>query len=267
MNLTEFTEVKRVKAIIYGPPKSGKTVLVGKLAEAGYKLWWFDLESGISSLLNPEMLDPKARSNISVFKIPDTTALPIAYDAVRQVLRGGPKKFCFAHGVNNCPICTKQAGAKWSETIDLATFTDKDILVIDGLTQLADSAINKITLKDRQKDDEYKLTFNDFGNQGQHMKEVLSRIQAANTHICMIAHQIDAEKSDSKEKLVPVAGTRNFSLTAAKYFDEVIYMQVINKKHKAYSATTWSNTVITGSRSGVKLEDSDELSLLKVFQP
>jgi hypothetical protein len=265
LNLDDYKEVKRQKVLVYGPPKAGKTVAVGKLAEAGFTLHWFDLEGGVKSLLNPDMLKVEARKNIKIYNIPDNMALPIGYDAIRQLFRGGDKKFCYEHGVNNCPVCAKKPEAAWSDVINLAKFTDKDILVVDSLTQLSDSAINKLTLKDRQKDDEYKLTFNDFGNQGMYMKEILTKVQTANINICMISHQIDAEKSDSKEKIVPVAGTRNFSVTAAKYFDEVIYMQVMNKKHAVYSATTWSNTHITGGRSGVKLEEGEGKGLKDIF--
>ena len=267
MNLDDYHEVKRTKALVYGPPFSGKTTLVGQLANEGFKLWWFDTEAGIKTLLKEGILTPEGRKNISVFNIPDSMGVPVAYEAVRQVLRGGDKKFCYDHGVNACPICTKLPNARWSDTINLAKLGEKDIWVVDSLTTVADSAINKLTLKDRQKDPEYKLTFNDFGNQGMYMKDILSKVQTTNANICFIGHQIDAEKSDSKEKIVPIAGTRNYSLTVAKYWDEVIYMQVLNKKHSAYSSSTWSNTVVTGSRSGIELEKSPEVSLKSLFLP
>lgn len=265
MNLDEYTEVKRTKALIYGPPFAGKTTVVGQLANEGFKLWFLDFDSGVKTLLKPDVLTAEGRKNISVFNIPDSMGVPVAYEAFRQILRGGDKKFCYDHGINQCPVCTKLPAAKWSEVINIAKFGEKDILVADSLTTIADSAINKLTLKDRQKDPEYKLTFNDFGNQGMYMKEILSKVQTANINICLIGHQIDAEKSDSKEKIVPIAGTRNYSLTVAKYFDEVIYMQVLNKKHSAYSSSTWSNTHVTGSRNGIELEKSSEVSLKKLF--
>lgn len=268
MNLDDYStdEVNRTKVLVYGPPFAGKTTEVGKLAIAGYKLWWFDFDHGVKSLLREDMIPKEFRKNISVFNIPDSMGVPVAYEALRQVLRGGDKKFCFDHGVNMCPICSKTAGAKWSETINIAKFGPKDILVGDSLTTVADSALNKLTLKDRQKDPEYKLTFNDFGNQGMYMKEILSKIQTSNINVCLIGHQIDAEKSESKEKIVPIAGTRNYSLTVAKYFDSVVYMQVLNKQYKAYSSAAWSNTHVTGDRGGIELENTAGASLKDIFE-
>ena len=71
---------------------------------------------------------------------------------------------------------------------------------------------------------------------------------------------------DGKEKLVPVGGTSNFSRTVAKYFDDVVYCEVKNGTHRAASSTTYAHNILTGSRTGVKTEDSKEASLLKIFR-
>lgn len=265
MDLTDYDQAKRVKALIYGPPKVGKTALLAKLAEAGFTLWWFDMENGIKTLLNPEIMKLDARKQVKVFNIPDHRGYPIAIDVLREIFKGGKKKFCYLHGKNMCPICSKEAGGKWSDEIDLASFTDKDILVIDSWTQVANSAANKVTLKEWNKDPDYKMTFDDYRLQGMYQDEILTKIQVANIHIAVITHETDVEKSESKEKIVPNGGTRNFSKTMPKYFDEVIYLQVLNKKHSVYSSTTFSNTVLTGGRSGVKLEEGSSVSIVDVF--
>lgn len=38
MDLDSYDEVKRTKVLVYGPPKSGKTALVGGLAKEGFIL-------------------------------------------------------------------------------------------------------------------------------------------------------------------------------------------------------------------------------------
>jgi len=265
MDLDDYDQTKRVKALIYGPPKVGKTALLAALAEAGFTLWWFDFENGIKTLLNPEILKPQFRKNIKVFNIPDHRGYPIAIDVMRELFKGGKKKFCYLHGKNMCPLCAKEPGNKWSSEIDLGQFTDKDILVMDSWTQIANSSGNKVTLKEWTKDPDYKWQYDDYMAQGAYQTEILTKIQVANVHIAVITHETDVEKSENKEKLVPNGGTRNYSKTMAKYFDEVVYLQVLNKKHSVYSSTTFSNTVLTGGRSGIKLEDGASASIVDVF--
>lgn len=265
MDLDSYDEVKRTKVLVYGPPKSGKTALVGGLAKEGFILHWFDTEQGIKTLMQESIVPKEFRKNVKLYNIPDHRAYPIAIDALRGLYKGGPKRYCYSHGVHSCPICTKDTAAKWSDTIELSKFTDKDILVIDSWTQVSNSAANKVTLKSWQKDDEYKMTFDDFRMQGMYLDEVLSKLQVSNINTCVISHDVDVEKSETKEKIVPVGGSRNFSKTMAKYFDECIYIRVLNSKHSAYSSSTWDNVHLTGGRSGVKLEDGKDVSLKDVF--
>lgn len=267
MDLTEYNDVKRTKVLVYGPPKSGKTALVGKLAEQGFILHWFDFENGVKTLMNPDMLKPEFRKNVKLYNIPDHREYPIAVDVLRKLFRGGARKYCYAHGVDRCPVCSKTVGLKWSEEIDLSKFTDEDILVLDSWSQVASSVINKVTLKEYKKDDEYKPTWDDWRLQGSYLDEILSKIQVSNINVAVISHDIDVEKDEKKEKIVPVGGTRNFSSTMGKYFDEVVYILRQNKKHSAYSSTLWNNTHLTGGRSGLQLEASTELTLADMFRP
>lgn len=269
MDLSDYNESTCAKILVYGPPKSGKTALVGKLAEAGFKLHWCDLEQGIKTLLNPAILKPEFRKNINVVNIPDHRMYPVAIDTVKTILKGQEAKVCFAHGKVACPICAKDPAAKVS-TINLSTFTKQDILVIDSLSQLADSAMNKIVRKELAKPDgdEYKPTFNDYMAQGANLQQVLSLVQVLDLNICVISHEVDTEKDEKKEKINPQAGTRNFSKLVAKYFDAVIHCEVVNKAHRAFGSSTYAPNVTTGSRFGGNLDDlkGGELSLLPYFK-
>ncbi len=268
MNLDEYNQRTRSKVLVYGPPKSGKTALVGKLAEH-FTLHWLDLEQGIKTLLNPEMLKPEFRKNVNVVNIPDHKMYPVAIDTIREILKGRATKVCMKHGKANCPLCAKDADAKFS-VVDLSAFTDKDILVIDSLSQLSSSAMNKVILKELQKPDgaEYKCTFHDYATQGALLDQVLSMVQVLDLNICVISHEIESEMTDGKDKIVPLAGTRNFSKLSAKYFDAAVYCSIMNKQHRAFSDTTYAPNVLTGSRLPVSIDDSKgaDLSLLPLFK-
>ena len=268
MNLDDYNKNTRAKVLVYGPPKSGKTALVGKLA-ADFKLHWLDLENGVKTLLNPAMLDPKYRKNVNVINVPDHKLNPIAIDTVREVLRGGPKLICQAHGKVNCPLCAKVQGAATSK-INILEFTGDDLLVIDSLSQLSNSAMNKSVLKEISKPggEDYKATFHDYATQGALLDQVLSMVQVLDLNIVVISHEVESEMTDGKDKIVPMAGTRNFSKLAAKYFDAAVYCTIVNKQHRAYASTSYAPNVLTGSRLPVDLDDNkgESLSLLPLFK-
>lgn len=268
MNLNDFNQSTRTKVMVYGPPKSGKTALVGKLAADGFALHFFDLEGGIKTLLNPAILAPEFRKNINVITIPDHSMYPVAIDTIRDVFRGGLKKICQAHGKINCPICAKEG--KPITEIDLAKLGDNDIVVIDSLSQLSKSAMNRATLKERIKPDgeSYKPTYGDYAQQGNLLENILSLIQVIDLNVIVISHELESESLEGREKIVPVAGTRNQSLTVAKYFDSVIYCTVLNKQHRAFGSSTYSPTIVTGSRLPIDIDNGKEgaVSLLPLFK-
>jgi len=268
MNLDDYSKTTRTKVLVYGSPKSGKTALVGKLA-SDFTLHYFDLENGIKTLLNPAILSPEFRKNINVITIPDHKLYPVAIDTLREVFRGGLKSICAAHGKVNCPVCAKDTSAK-SSKIDLAKMGENDIVVIDSMSQLARSAMSRATLKEISKPggDEYKQTYADYAQQGALMEQVLSLIQVVDMNVVVISHELESESLEGREKIVPIAGTRNFSLTVAKYFDAVVYTTVVNKVHRAFGSSTYSPTIVTGSRLPIDIDNGKDgaISLLPLFK-
>jgi hypothetical protein len=263
MNLDDYVPAAYRKVLVYGPPKSGKTALVGKLAEIK-KLQWFDGEDGIKTLLNPDMLKPEFRKNVSVFRIPDTQHMPAFGDTLLKILKGGEMKICQAHGLVACPKCSKDGSPVNPVNVD--TFGPDDVLVIDSVSQLAASIMHRICAAQIQKgNDDYKPDWEDYRKQGFLLDRVFSILQAAPYHVVCISHEQLVEMEDGKKKIVPIGGTSNFSKTFAKYFDDVIYCDKVNGKHVAASSSTYSNNVITGSRSGKAIEKSPAAGLIQLF--
>ena len=258
MKLSTKQHSKTNRVLVYGEPKSGKTQLVGALS-SDFNLLYFDLENGYETLLK---LPSTAQERIELISIPDTKVYPIAIETMLKVISGNKVEICENHGKVACPICKKNNDP--ATQVCLNELNSDTIVVIDSLTQLSNSAMNHITKN--QVDELYKPEWSDYRNQGQLLDKILSQIQQAKYNVVCITHVTETEMEDGRKKLVPVAGTTSFSRNTAKYFDHVIYCELKNKKHNFASATTYSNQVLTGSRSDIELEKDAQPSLLQIFK-
>lgn len=256
--LTSLTETKTRRILLYGPPKSGKTFLAGGLAER-FNIIWFDLERGKDTLFQL----PKAwQERINVITVPDTKPAPIAAETMLKVFLGREVKICVAHGKVACPLC-KALGPEHHEVVDFSKLGPNDVVVVDSLTQFSISALNNIL---RNQPDDYKPEFDDWGNLKVVVDKLGTFIQAAPFNVVCISHEeIVKTVEKGKEKIVPVLGSSKSSRNSAKYFDDVIYCEIANGKHSYASSTTHKALVLTGSRTGFKMESSKEPKLLDLW--
>lgn len=245
MKFTDLPPDKGHHVIVFGPPKSGKTLLLGKLA-VKKKLHVFDMERGSTVF---RQLPRNYQENIDVFRLPDTRSLPIAIHTCMKTVRGGVFNICDTHGAIDCRVC-KDAEATFS-VFDSTSFGPDDITVYDSLTQFTNSGTSWIG---RNEGDDFKFGYDEWANLGRLMDRFLSEVQASPLNICCISHETETEMEDGSKKLVPTAGTSRFSRNTAKYFDEVIYTEVKNGKHVIGSSTLYSGCILSGSRSGAVLE-------------
>lgn len=254
MTETKVSPIKHI--LVYGPPKTGKTELVGNLAEK-LNLFWCDIEFGSDTLYK---LPREYQERITIVKIPDSKAFPMGYQTLVKMFTAGKGSVCVKHGAFNCPICKKE-GALVDE-FDFSKFGPEDVFVIDSWSQVVLSIIGIVT---KGKADDYKMERDDWLHVKQAVENLATMIQAAPFHIVVISHDEMVEQLDKTSKIVPVGGSRNTSRNFAKYFGEVINAGIVNKKHKFTSSTTATNNIITGSRSDTVLEKSDNPKLLTVF--
>lgn len=272
MKMDEVEVRKFLHINVFGPPKSGKTRLVGELAEHGFTIHLFDYESGSNTLFTS--VPKEFRKNINIYRVQDTKDIPLGIETAIKISKPGAHELCDLHGkvtglvsgkLIKCPLCSKNLAATYS-VFDNTKLSYKDIVAHDSSTQLTNSALAHVGLG---KDDTWKPERDDWAKQGNLLDRFFSNVQNAPYHVICLTHEMPLEMNDGKEKLVPLAGTRNFSRTSAKYFDEVIYTSIFNKRHIAASSSTYQHNILTGSRSNTTLEDVKEqaqLSLLPIFE-
>jgi hypothetical protein len=266
MKLTDYQQSAARKILVYGQPKSGKTDLVGRLAETK-KLWWFDLEDGIKTLLHSPRMKKEWFDNIELYSMPDTQVFPVAVETLLKVVKGGTHKICVTHGVINCVACSKIPTALWNAPINVGEFTNKDVLVIDSVSQLAASVMNFIAKKQVAADNwDWKPGWDEYAKQGFIMNRIFSILQQAPFNVVCISHEQLVEMEDKKKKIVPIGGTSEFSKTFAKFFDDVVYCDMVNKRHVPASATTYNGSIVMGSRAGKELEKMETPNLLELFK-
>jgi phosphopantetheine adenylyltransferase len=264
MKLTDYKAQSARHILVYGPPKSGKTAAVGKLASK-YKLWYFDLEDSVKTLLNPAMCDPAWLENIELFRVPDKQTYPMGIETMLKVLKGGTCVICHLHGKVSCPQCARDPAAITASINVSELDVTKDVVVVESYSQLAESAMNYIMRDAIAKDNfDAKAGWDEYGKQGRILERIGSTIQVAPYNIIVVSHETMVEMEDGSKKIVPIGGTSNASKVFAKYFDDVVYCEIVNKTHRLVSSSTAKANVLAGSRGGVDLKPGD--TLLKLFE-
>lgn len=257
MKLSDKLKDPYTRVLIFGLPGSGKSTLAADLANT-HHLIWITLDNDTDIL---RKLPAGAQENIELLDIPDSASFPVAAATLLALFKNKKADICWAHGVIACSVCKKSVPQNFTH-VDFTALTSKDIVVLDTVTQLGRSILAHST-KDKPVD--YKPERDDWGALRKWTEFFASEFQAFRGNLICIAHAIEAEMEDERTKLVPDFGSKGMSASFAKSFSHVIYMEVVNKKHKAYSSSTASNKLLTKSRSDFEIEKLNDPSLVGLF--
>lgn len=255
--LSQVAKATTQTVLVYGPPKSGKTELAGKLA-SDFDILYIGMENGHQTMTK---FPPEWQDRITIVNLPDTRSYPIAIETCLKIVKGNK---WFIDDTTGKAVAEGQRKPNTEYTeVHLDSLPVTTVVIFDSLTQLTNSAIAHIT---KAQPDDYKMQYDDWGNLGKLLDIFLSHVQQSKANIICISHETEAEMEDGKMKIVPTAGTRNFSRNTAKYFGHVVYVNIVNKAHKFTSSTTAILNTIVGSRTDIAIEEMKEPSLLPIFK-
>lgn len=254
---------------IYGPSKSGKTLLAGLIA-AEFNILWFDLEHGSLTL---KQLPLEYQQRIELIRVPDDRTNYQAITTMLYVTEGKAVTVCDTHGkIGPCGTCAIAKAAGNAANIgteipvDIERLSPDWVVVMDSMTQLSHSAMGK-AFKGAQSETNIKPEYSHYTAQGFYLDRLFTAVQNSKANWICISHEESLEQEDSSEKIVPMAGTRSFSRNTARYFDHVVYTSIENYSHVASSSGMDSNKVLAGSRTGVSLKKNPDangiISLLR----
>lgn len=259
------------KVLVYGASKTGKTLLAGQLGAKFKNVIWFDLERGILTL---KQLPIAVQANINIIRIPDNRK---DYPGITAMLKisEGPVEICDMHGTiglclkcRNAQAMNKPSGTMQNIDIELAPTKDT-VFVLDSMTQLTHSAMG-FTFKGKQMKDiqsmPEKQTFHHYMIQGFFLDRFLTNMQNSSANWVVISHEESLELTDGTEKLVPMAGTRNFSKNSARYYDHCVHCSIINNTYRRNSSGTTDGKVLSGSRTDIDLAKNPELGIVDLLR-
>ena len=253
--------------LLYGPPKTGKTQLVGTAAKIKEfdKIVWIDLENGSETLLHMGLTEEEL-DKIELIRIPDTRETPRGCETILKMFSSKEDiKICHSHGKVNCVEAECKSSDSYT-VFNLRKLTHKDLLVIDSGSQLGDSSLSMACVG---KPVEFKPGWDEYGLSNKWLGDILSVIQqAAYTNFVVITHEMITEEEVNgvkRDKIFPLMGTKAFCSKVSKYFGTVVYVEIKLGKHAAGSSSTYKANHVTGSRVNVKIESSKELSMRAIF--
>lgn len=248
--------------LLYGPPKTGKTRLVGTAARIKElnNIYWFDGENGIETLLHMGLTNEEL-DKVTVFKIPDTRDKPRFIETVLKAFSKKAVTICNNHGTVDCIECKDPTTKQFTGTVfDLKACTHNDLVVLDSGSQLGDSALALACLGQPV---EFKPGWDEWGSAVKYLSDIMTTVQAAAfTNFVMITHIIPIEEEFNgvkTDKLFPLCGTKAFCQKVGKYFGTIVYVDFKLGKHGAASKSTYSpSKCTTGSRVNAEIEKAAE---------
>ena len=259
--------------IVYGPPGCGKTIFAMSIANHPKieRVFMFSIDNGFESGLfaknskGDRFLSDSALDKMEIFRCEDSPKNPRAWKLIDQVIDTQSNGFW----VDNSGICSKMEKEGWSFFPGWKNLTDKDCVIFDQLTQIGISIHNFNSNKGFVGKSGMADTLRVYMEDKILQSALLQALQYAKFPTISVAQEFRPEeksKADSPDSY-PMMGSRDFCLTVASYFNNVVAMDIEAKMYIRGSSPTWRKEKIARSRLGIELERSSEYDIGQILFP
>lgn len=191
----------RVKMLLVGDSGAGKTSMLAQLANAGYNLWILDYDNGLDIL--QEYLEPAALKRVRYKTLTDDTKNPAAFDDGLKAIANW-----------------KEDGGE--ELGPVAKLGPQDVLVIDSLSFMGDSALRRVMKLNGKKLTE-RPTQAEWGDAIRDLEGVIQYVMGAHVgcNVVMTTHVRYVEDSAGTSRAYPSALGSLLPTKIGRYFNVV----------------------------------------------
>lgn len=241
--LTEHPASRVTKALVVGDSGSGKTALLGSLANAGYKLRILDFDNGLQILLDPAYVKPENRPNVSYVTLRDSLSKAGAFTTAVKLL-------------SNWKTDTEDFGpaSSWGEDV---------VLVIDTLNFMSKAALNAAKSKNGRRPTD-KPTQAEWGDALSDVENIISWLTGddikcnliVNTHIKYM------EDETGVNRAYPAIEGRALAPHVAGYFNIVVRIDDKKGGKRALRTTSDFKMALKTPSSAIPQEIDPDLALL-----
>lgn len=247
-NIGEHQSGETTKLLVLGDSGSGKSGALASLAAAGYSLRIIDVDNGLD-ILRSYLTDPSS-------PYPKESAARVEYETVTDSMR--------TQGGKLVPV----KASSWQRSIDLlqnwktetanfgniSTWTNKDVLVIDTLSILADQALKFcLSLNMRLGQKPHQSDWGDAQVLVQGLLETLYD-DAVKCNVVVNCHiKYSEDPITGAMKCFPESVGKALSPKIAKYFNNVVRCQTSGNSRKII--TTSSNQLELKTSAPLKVKN------------
>ncbi len=216
-SLEQMKESQVHKILLLGNGGSGKTGLLATLAEAGYRLFIFDFDSGTDILLDPKILAPAFRKNVFIQNFYDKHVIAAGKATVQP--RGIPD---FINALGSWKEGNENLGS-------IHTWGPKDVAIIDSLTFLGNACLNEALRISNHLGQ--RPTMPDWGTAIDQQESIIEMLYnpAVKCHVIVTSHLTpigtNAPEAGGVTKLFPSALGSKFPPKIGRYFNNVVLLR------------------------------------------